>query len=279
MGLRWTDWPPEVLATLRRGAVIPAHPLALDANRKLDPRRQRALTRYYLDAGAGGLAVGVHTTQFAIREVGLYRPGARARDATARPNGPKTPPVMIAGLAGRTAQAVQRSADRARPRLSRRPALARRHEGRERGRADRARRDDRARNSAGRLLSAARGRRHRAAGVVLAPLRGDRERRRHQDRAVQPLPHARRDPRRGRGGRRRSHHALYRQRRPHRARSGDAVRRHGERRQPTTVRIKGGLLGHWSVWVEERRRAARRASTPRSRPARSRPSCSRSTRR
>ena len=53
---------------------IPAHPLALDANRKLDARRQRALTRYYLDAGAGGLAVGVHTTQFAIREVGLYRP-------------------------------------------------------------------------------------------------------------------------------------------------------------------------------------------------------------
>ena len=62
------------MPTLRRGAVIPAHPLALDANRKLDVRRQRALSRYYLDAGAGGLAVGVHTTQFAIRDVGLYRP-------------------------------------------------------------------------------------------------------------------------------------------------------------------------------------------------------------
>ena len=74
MGSRWTDWPEQVLATLRRGAVIPAHPLALDADRKLDPRRQRALSRYYLDAGAGGLAVGVHTTQFAIRDVGLYRP-------------------------------------------------------------------------------------------------------------------------------------------------------------------------------------------------------------
>ena len=74
MALRWTEWPPEVLATLRKGVVIPAHPLALDARRKLDPRRQRALTRYYLDAGAGGLAVGVHTTQFAIREAGLYRP-------------------------------------------------------------------------------------------------------------------------------------------------------------------------------------------------------------
>ena len=74
MGLHWTDWPPEVLTALRRGVVIPAHPLALDADRRLDPRRQQALTRYYLDAGAGGLAVGVHTTQFAIREAGLYEP-------------------------------------------------------------------------------------------------------------------------------------------------------------------------------------------------------------
>ena len=63
-----------MLAVFRAGAVIPAHPLALDASRQLDERRQRALTRYYLDAGAGGLAVGVHTTQFAIRDVGLYRP-------------------------------------------------------------------------------------------------------------------------------------------------------------------------------------------------------------
>ena len=69
--MRWQDLPPRVLAALRKGVVIPAHPLALDAGRKLDPRRQRALTRYYLDAGAGGLAVGVHTTQFAIRDVGL----------------------------------------------------------------------------------------------------------------------------------------------------------------------------------------------------------------
>ena len=86
--------------------VIPAHPLALDADRKLDARRQRALTRYYLDAGAGGLAVGVHTTQFAIREAGLYRPVLElamrsAAEWTARA------PVMIAGIAGSTAQAVQ----------------------------------------------------------------------------------------------------------------------------------------------------------------------------
>jgi hypothetical protein len=95
----------QVLSALRRGAVIPAHPLALDANRTLDPRRQRALTRYYLDAGAGGLAVGVHTTQFAIRDVGLYRPVLELAMATAA-DWAKTSPIMIAGLAGRTDQAV-----------------------------------------------------------------------------------------------------------------------------------------------------------------------------
>jgi dihydrodipicolinate synthase/N-acetylneuraminate lyase len=60
--------PAWVLDRLRDGLVIPAHPLALTRQRKLDERRQRALARYYLAAGAGGLAVGVHTTQFAIRE-------------------------------------------------------------------------------------------------------------------------------------------------------------------------------------------------------------------
>lgn len=65
--MHWSEIPEEALAVLRTGAVIPAHPLALDASRRLDPGRQRALTRYYLDAGSGGLAVGVHTTQFAIR--------------------------------------------------------------------------------------------------------------------------------------------------------------------------------------------------------------------
>ncbi|MDX2181599.1 MAG: dihydrodipicolinate synthase family protein [Bryobacteraceae bacterium] len=59
---------------LKRGGAIPAHPLALDANRKLDERRQAALTRYYLAAGAIGVAVGVHTTQFAIRDAGLLKP-------------------------------------------------------------------------------------------------------------------------------------------------------------------------------------------------------------
>ena len=106
MGLRWTDWPTDVLAVLRRGAVIPAHPLALDAARKLDPRRQRALSRYYIDAGSGGLAVGVHTTQFAIRDVGLYEPVLKLAAETAR-DWTKRPLVMIGGLVGRTAQACR----------------------------------------------------------------------------------------------------------------------------------------------------------------------------
>jgi dihydrodipicolinate synthase/N-acetylneuraminate lyase len=90
------------------GQVIPAHPLALDERRKLDERCQRALTRYYVAAGAGGVAVGVHTTQFAIREHDLYRPVLElaaetvraALDTTARPF------IKVAGLIGRTAQAV-----------------------------------------------------------------------------------------------------------------------------------------------------------------------------
>ena len=92
--------PAEIDALLRRGTVIPAHPLALDARRKLDERRQRALARYYLDAGSGGLAVGVHATQFAIREAGLYEPVLRIAMEEARGR-----VLMIAGLAGNTAQA------------------------------------------------------------------------------------------------------------------------------------------------------------------------------
>jgi hypothetical protein len=106
MALRFTDWPAEVLTTLRQGVVIPAHPLALDAQRKLDARRQRALSRYYLDAGAGGLAVGVHTTQFAIREAGLYQPVLQLA-MQAQAEWARRPVVMIAGLVGKTAQAVQ----------------------------------------------------------------------------------------------------------------------------------------------------------------------------
>jgi hypothetical protein len=66
----------QIREALARGVAIPAHPLALNSQRKLDERRQRALSRYYLAAGAGGMAVAVHTTQFAVRnpEIGLFRP-------------------------------------------------------------------------------------------------------------------------------------------------------------------------------------------------------------
>lgn len=104
MGLQRSDLPPDVLALLAQGTVIPAHPLALDAARQFDRRRQRALTRYYIDAGAGGLAVGVHTTQFAIRECGLYETVLRAA-AEDRAAWTSRPMAMIAGLCGPTAQA------------------------------------------------------------------------------------------------------------------------------------------------------------------------------
>ena len=90
---------------IAEGTVLPAHPLALDANRELDEVHQRALTRYYIDAGAGGLAVGVHTTQFAIRETGLYRPVLELA-AEAAVGWTKRPLALVAGLAGPTRQAV-----------------------------------------------------------------------------------------------------------------------------------------------------------------------------
>jgi hypothetical protein len=90
---------------IAEGTVIPAHPLALDANRALDSIHQRALTRYYIDAGAGGLAVGVHTTQFAIREAGLYRPVLELAAETAV-GWTKRPLALVAGLVGPTRQAV-----------------------------------------------------------------------------------------------------------------------------------------------------------------------------
>ena len=104
-GLRWTDIPDPALALLRRGTVIPAHPLALDAERRFDRESQRALTRYYIDAGAGGLAVGVHATQFRIREAGLYRPVLELAAATAR-EWTQQPLILVAGAVGKTAQAV-----------------------------------------------------------------------------------------------------------------------------------------------------------------------------
>ena len=99
--------PPAVRTALKQGVVIPAHPLAVTADRKLDERRQRALTRYYLAAGAGGLAVGVHTTQFEIRDptYGLYEP---VLGLTAEIMDREAPAdfIRIAGICGRTAQAT-----------------------------------------------------------------------------------------------------------------------------------------------------------------------------
>ena len=99
------------VTALENGVVIPAIPLALNKNRKMDERRQRALLRYYLDAGAGGLAVAVHTTQFEIRqpEFGLFRPILElAKEEYSRFIAKTNQPViMISGVIGQTVQAVK----------------------------------------------------------------------------------------------------------------------------------------------------------------------------
>jgi dihydrodipicolinate synthase/N-acetylneuraminate lyase len=101
----------ELRRALLRGLVIPAHPLALTEARRLDERRQVALTRYYCDAGAGGIAVGVHTTQFAIRDpaVGLLAPVLDLAIRTVRDwcGDRGQLPVTIAGVCGPTAQALR----------------------------------------------------------------------------------------------------------------------------------------------------------------------------
>jgi len=104
----------RVRKVLQKGAVIPAHPLALNAQRKLDERRQRALTRYYCEAGAGGIAVGVHTTQFAIRDprVGLLEPVLKLAIETVRDCEAALAKrlMRIAGVCGGTAQALREAA-------------------------------------------------------------------------------------------------------------------------------------------------------------------------
>ena len=99
-----------VLAEVRRGTVIPAQPLALDSERRFSPRHQRALCRYYIDAGAGGIAVGVHSTQFEIRkpEIGLFEPVLRETagfiDEWCARAGRRI--LKVAGICGRTEQAL-----------------------------------------------------------------------------------------------------------------------------------------------------------------------------
>jgi len=101
----------EAAAILKKGTVIPAHPLALNEQRKLDERRQVALTRYYCEAGAAGIAAGVHTTQFAIRDprFWLFEPVLHLIASTAgefeRTSGKRV--LKIAGLCGETEQAVR----------------------------------------------------------------------------------------------------------------------------------------------------------------------------
>ena len=101
----------RVRQVLNAGTVIPAHPLALNAERRLDERRQRALTRYYIAAGAEGLAVGVHTTQFAIRDprIGLFEPVLKlAAEEMDRADRTRSEPLIrIGGICGETAQAVR----------------------------------------------------------------------------------------------------------------------------------------------------------------------------
>src|SRR5690242_21874178 len=102
----------SVRERLRSGVVIPAHPLALTARGTFDEERQRALTRYYVDSGAGGIAVGVHTTQFAIRDsaFGLYRPvlelAACTADEWLGSRRDAAPFVKVAGICGHTVQAI-----------------------------------------------------------------------------------------------------------------------------------------------------------------------------
>ena len=94
---------------LLSGTVIPAHPLALDKNRKLDEKYQRALTRYYMATGAGGIAIGVHTTQFEIRlpQHALYEPVLRIAAEEIVQENLKRPFIKVAGIAGPTEQAVK----------------------------------------------------------------------------------------------------------------------------------------------------------------------------
>ena len=168
--MRWQDLPADALAAFRAGTVIPAHPLALDAERRLDERRQRALTRYYLDAGAGGLAVGVHTTQFAIRDVGLYRPVLELAAETARGVDDARRCSSSPASPGAPSRPSPRPA-RARPRLPRGPRQPRGVPRRRRGDDARPLPRPRRRAARDRLLPAARGRRRRALARVLGALR------------------------------------------------------------------------------------------------------------
>lgn len=100
---------PEIKALLAEGTVIPAHPLALTEDRQLDEARQRGLTRYYIASGAGGVAVGVHSTQFEIRDpqFNLYEPVLRLAAEEVAAARLDRPFIKVAGIIGPTEQALQ----------------------------------------------------------------------------------------------------------------------------------------------------------------------------
>ena len=200
----------EVRKLIADGTVLPAHPLALDSSRKLDVRHQRALTRYYIDAGAGGLAVGVHTTQFAIRDAGMYRPVLELAAETASA-WTKRPLAMVAGLVGPTQQAIA-EAKTARgigyhAGLLSLAAMKSACEDEIIGHCEAVAREI---PLVGFYLQPAVGGVDSQRGF-LAALCDNRQCRRHQGRAVQPLSHARRAARRCRCGRAGPRRALYRQ--------------------------------------------------------------------
>lgn len=100
---------PEIHALLQQGTVIPAHPLALTEQRQLDEKRQRGLTRYYLASGAGGVAVGVHTTQFEIRDpkINLYERVLQLAADEIKQSKITRPFIKVAGIVGPTQQALK----------------------------------------------------------------------------------------------------------------------------------------------------------------------------
>ncbi|MBY3620003.1 dihydrodipicolinate synthase family protein [Acinetobacter sp. CUI P1] len=108
MTLTRTPLTSELYAALHDGLAIPAHPLALNAERNLDEQRQRALTRYYVASGAGGVAVAVHSTQFEIRnpDVGLLEPVLRLAAEEVELAQLNRPFMKVAGICGGTEQAV-----------------------------------------------------------------------------------------------------------------------------------------------------------------------------
>ena len=248
MSLAWDQVPAPVRAQLARGAVIPAHPLALDEDRRLDAPRQRALSRYYIDAGAGGLAVGVHTTQFAIRDAGLYEPVLTLAAETAD-SWSGRPLVRIAGLVGRTEQALA-EADTAlglgyHAGLVSLAAFAGASEDE---RLEHCARLARRIPVVGFYLQPAVG------GVVLGPTFWRRLAALDNVVAIKIAPFNRYrtlDVVRGvveAGAEERV--ALYTGNDDHILLDLVTPWRLMRRGEPVTVRIKGGLLGHWSVWVE-----------------------------